>query len=108
MRIAIDAMGGDHAPAEIVRGAVEGLEFLGRQDQLVLIGIQDVVSAELERAGGAGDARIVIEHAPQVIKMDDVPVDALKQKKDSSIVRMATMAAEKRVDAVISAGNTGA
>src|SRR5438876_7241490 len=108
MRIAIDAMGGDHAPAEIIRGAVQGLEFLGRGDQLVLIGIQDVVAAELERAGESGESRIVIEHAPQVIKMDDVPVDALKQKKDSSIVRMAAMAADKRVDAVISAGNTGA
>src|SRR5262245_45121794 len=107
MRIAIDAMGGDHAPAEIVRGAVQGLEFLAPQDELVLIGIEDVVRSELKELG-TNDRRLCIEHAPQVIKMDDVPVDALKQKKDSSIVRMATLAAEKKVDAVISAGNTGA
>lgn len=107
MRIALDAMGGDHAPREIVRGAVEGLEFLGPEDRLVLIGVRDAVQAELG-AAGANDARLVIEHASQIIGMDDIPVEALKQKRDSSIVRMATMAAEKKVDAVISAGNTGA
>lgn len=107
MRIAVDVMGGDHAPREIVRGALEGLAYLKPGDQLVLIGREEVVSAELAEAG-ARDARLVIEHAPQVIGMDDIPVEALKQKKDSSIVRMATMAAKGEVDAVISAGNTGA
>lgn len=107
MRIAIDAMGGDHAPREIVRGAVQGLSFLGADDEIVLLGKEDVVAAELS-ALGERDRRIVIEHTSQVIGMDDVPVEALKQKRDSSIVRMAVMASKKEVDAVISAGNTGA
>ncbi|MEE8170941.1 MAG: phosphate acyltransferase, partial [Phycisphaerae bacterium] len=105
MRIAVDAMGGDHAPREIIKGAVEGLAVLGAHDELVLVGREEVIAAEL---GGARDPRIVVEHAAQVIGMDETPVEALKQKKDSSIVRMAIMAANKEVDAVISAGNTGA
>jgi len=107
MRIAIDAMGGDHAPREIVRGAVEGLSFLSAEDEIILIGKEEVISEELA-AVGPRDRRIAVEHTSQVIGMDDIPVEALKQKKDSSIVRMATMASKKEVDAVISAGNTGA
>src|SRR5262245_20372071 len=105
MRIAIDAMGGDHAPGEIVAGAIEGLQFLGSGDECVLIGREDTIRPHLSPNG---DGRIRVEHCTQVIEMDDVPVEALRQKKDSSIMKMAVMAADKRVDAVISAGNTGA
>lgn len=107
MRIAIDAMGGDHAPHEIVLGAVQGLEFLGQDDQLVLIGIESAVNAELTKHGPC-DPRISVVHAAQVITMDDIPVEAIKQKRDSSIMKMATLGAARSVDAVISAGNTGA
>lgn len=106
MRLAIDAMGGDFAPREIVCGAVEGLEFLGPQDRCVLIGREAAIREQLP--SGFSDPRVTIEHADQVIEMDEVPVEALRSKKDSSIVRMAKMAADKQVDAVISAGNTGA
>jgi phosphate acyltransferase len=107
MRIAIDAMGGDHAPAQIVRGAVEGLAFLGTGDELVLLGREDAVAAHLP-ADASVRRRITIQHCAETIEMDDSPVEALRQKKDSSIVVMARLAAEKQVDAVISAGNTGA
>jgi len=107
MRIAIDAMGGDHAPDEIIQGAIEGREFLGDDDRIVLYGRQDVVAAGLT-PGAAADSRIEIEHAPDVIEMHEAPVDALKQKRQSSIVLMVKHAAEKKVDTVISAGNTGA
>jgi phosphate acyltransferase len=107
MRIAVDAMGGDHAPSEIVRGAVEGIAFLGPDDELVLIG--DPRAIEKELAGVDGRAgRIRIEATSQVIGMDEEPVEALRHKKDSSIVRMVEMHAAGKVDAVISAGNTGA
>jgi glycerol-3-phosphate acyltransferase PlsX len=106
MRIAIDAMGGDLAPKEIVLGALAGLEFLGPDDACVLIGIEEAIREHLP--AGLSDARIQIEPASQVIGMDDVPIEALRQKKDSSIMRMAMMASRKEVDAVISAGNTGA
>jgi glycerol-3-phosphate acyltransferase PlsX len=107
MRIALDAMGGDNAPVEIVAGAVESLCFLRDGDEIVLIGREEVVhpllpTDELTRK------RIVVHHAPEVIDMDDSPVEALRQKKNSSILVMAKLAAERQVNAVISAGNTGA
>lgn len=106
MRLAIDAMGGDYAPREIVPGALEGLSFLGPTDEIVIIGREDAIRPLLPASGL--DPRVRIEPASQVIEMDDSPVDALRQKRDSSIVKMAKLAADKQVDAVISAGNTGA
>jgi glycerol-3-phosphate acyltransferase PlsX len=107
MRIAIDAMGGDHAPAEIVRGALDGLGFLGESDELLLIGRTEAITPHLPPDRGR-DRRIVVHHTPEVIEMEDSPVEAVRQKKNSSIVVMSRMAAERQVDAVISAGNTGA
>jgi len=107
MRIAIDAMGGDYAPREIVKGAVDGLVHLGEGDGLVLIGRQEAVEEHLP-TDRAVRRRITIHHAPEVIEMDDPPVEAVRTKKDSSIMVMAKLAAQREVDAVISAGNTGA
>lgn len=107
MRIALDAMGGDHAPREIIRGAARGMKFLGPDDTLVLYGPKETVEAECG-AIGFSDPRIRFEHCTQVIGMDDSPVDGLRQKRDSSIVRMANDGAKDQVDALISAGNTGA
>ncbi|GMU83920.1 MAG: phosphate acyltransferase [Planctomycetota bacterium] len=107
MRIALDAMGGDHAPREIIRGAARGMKFLGPDDTLVLYGPKETVEAECG-AIGFSDSRIRFEHCTQVIGMDDSPVDGLRQKRDSSIVRMANDGAKDLVDALISAGNTGA
>ncbi len=106
MRIAIDAMGGDYAPAEIVKGALEGLAYIGPDDGLVLIGQEEAIRAHLP--GESLDPRISIVHAPEVIAMDDSPVEALKQKRNSSMVVMASLAAKGELDAIISAGNTGA
>lgn len=106
MRIGIDAMGGDHAPHEIVRGAVEGLVELNGAE-LVLIGDEDAVRAELAKHSG-WQGRVEVVPTTEVIGMNESPVDALRKKKDASIPRMAMLAAEKAVDAVISAGNTGA
>lgn len=106
MRIGIDAMGGDHAPHEIVRGAVEGLAALNGSE-LVLLGDEKAIRAELDKLTGWQN-RVEIVPTTEVITMDDSPVEAIRKKKDSSIVRMAAMAADRTVDAVISAGNTGA
>jgi glycerol-3-phosphate acyltransferase PlsX len=107
MRIAIDAMGGDYAPAEIIRGGVESLCFLREGDELVLIGREDVIKQHLP-SDVPNLHRIVIHHAPEVIEMVESPVEAVRQKKNSSIMVMAKLAAQGEVDAVISAGNTGA
>lgn len=106
MRIGVDAMGGDYAPQEIVRGALEALPSMNGHE-LVLIGDEKAVQRELDRLGHR-DGRISIVHASQVIAMDEVPVEAVRQKKDSSICRMAQMASRGELHGVISAGNTGA
>lgn len=107
MRIGMDAMGGDYAPAEIVRGVRSGLRHLGEQDELVLYGVEESVQAECA-AAGLEDPRVRIEPCSQVIEMSDAAVEALRQKRDSSIYRMAVDAGRDELDAIISAGNTGA
>ncbi|MGQ9649860.1 MAG: phosphate acyltransferase PlsX [Phycisphaerae bacterium] len=106
MRIGIDAMGGDYAPREIVRGAVEAADKLNGH-QIVLIGDEGTIRRELELASGSWP-NISVVHTPQVIGMDESPVEAVRHKPDSSICRMTQMAAKRELDAIISAGNTGA
>ena len=107
MRIAVDAMGGDLAPREIIRGVKDGLRYLGDGDEIHLYGVEDKIRAECDESALA-DPRVKIAHCPTVIEMDDSPVEALRQKRDSSIVRMASDAGKGALDALISAGNTGA
>lgn len=107
MRVAVDALGGDHAPREIVRGALAGLRFLDAGDELVLFGPPEVIEAEC-RGLGPADPRVRIVACTQNIGMNESPLEALRQKRDSTIVRMAVAAARGEVDAVISAGHTGA
>jgi len=111
MRIAIDAMGGDLAPDAIIKGAIDALDLLAPEDQLVLVGDEAHISEYLTERGTC-DSRLLIHHTTQVITMDDSPVDAVRSKPDSSIVQMMHLASKRRsdhpVDVVISAGNTGA
>jgi glycerol-3-phosphate acyltransferase PlsX len=107
LRIGMDAMGGDHAPAEIVQGAITGLQFLGDDDQILLYGRQADVEPVCADAG-LSDKRVSIVDCPDVIGMDDSPVEALRHKRKSSIVQMAVAAGKRELDAIISAGNTGA
>ncbi|HOB74989.1 MAG TPA: phosphate acyltransferase PlsX [Phycisphaerae bacterium] len=107
MRIGVDAMGGDYAPQAIVRGALEALPSMNGHE-LVLIGDEKAIRQELERSGNKAADKVQIVHTSQVIGMDEIPVEAVRQKKDSSICRMVQMAARGELDGVISAGNTGA
>ena len=106
MRIAVDAMGGDKAP-QVLDGALESLALLKAEDELWLVGNEELIRDRL-RAAATDAARVHIEPASQVIGMDESPVDAVRQKRDSSIVKMVKLAAAGKVDAIISAGNTGA
>ncbi|MBX3356950.1 MAG: phosphate acyltransferase PlsX [Phycisphaeraceae bacterium] len=110
MRLAVDVMGGDHAPDAILKGCLDALPSLGPDDQLVLVGNRrDIQEILTER--GATDPRLIVEHASEVIGMDESPVDAVRAKKDSSLVRMALLGSRKAevpCDVVLSAGNTGA
>ena len=105
MRIALDAMGGDHAPKPIVIGAIAALaEF--PDIEVILVGDQAQVEACIP-ADTSRD-RLSIHHCTQVIGMHDSPVDGLRKKPDNSISRSWQLLAEGEVDAVVSAGNTGA
>jgi glycerol-3-phosphate acyltransferase PlsX len=110
MRLAIDVMGGDHAPDGIMKGCLEGLSVLAPDDSLVLVGDRRVIE-EILAERGVNDPRLEIEHASQVIGMDEAPAKAVRSKPDSSIVKMARLGSsksERPVDGVLSAGNTGA
>lgn len=106
MRIALDAMGGDFAPRETVKGALLAAEELGVE--VILVGVQDDIERELARAGANRD-NLSIVHAQQVIPMDEShPVEALRRMRDSSILAACNLVAQGDADAVVSAGNTGA
>ena len=105
MRIAIDAMGGDFAPKEIVRGAIDAAK---KYDcEIVLVGDESKIRAEL---GGADmdTLHISIVHAADVIGMNEAPAEAVRSKKEASIVVATRMVKEGTCDAVFSAGSTGA
>jgi phosphate acyltransferase len=106
--IALDAMGGDRAPASVVEGAVLAAREYGHR--LILVGRQEIVGALLASHGwnSGGDDRISIADARDSIEMHEPPVAALRQKKHSSIRVACQLVREGRADGMISAGNTGA
>lgn len=106
IRIGLDAMGGDRAPQEVVAGALESLDGLNG-DHLVLFGDEAVVRDCLGDPS-RWQGKISVSHAPEVVAMDDPPVEALRRKRKSSMALMAKAAARRELDVVISAGNTGA
>jgi glycerol-3-phosphate acyltransferase PlsX len=107
MRIALDAMGGDHAPDEMLAGALEALPQLGPDDEVLLVGPQALIESKLAKLD-YDKARVSVVDAPDVIAMDDLPIESLRKKPKSSIPVLAKLAKRGQADAVISAGNTGA
>lgn len=107
MRIAVDAMGGDFAPAEIVAGAVMAARGLPSVTKLILVGDETAVRAELAKHGEI-PPKIEVRHASQVVGMDELPALAVRKKKDSSISRTIDLIKDGEADAAVSAGNTGA
>ncbi|MEE8347452.1 MAG: phosphate acyltransferase PlsX [Dehalococcoidia bacterium] len=103
--IALDAMGGDHAPGEIVAGAVQAARELGLR--VALVGVPEAITAELAKHGDRPDTVTVVP-ASEVIAMDEHPAQAARHKKDSSIVVGLRMVKQGEAGAFVSAGNTGA
>jgi len=103
VRVAVDAMGGDHGPGEIVPGV---LDYAGRHpaDHLILVGDE----GRLRRLAPALPANVSIVHASEVIEMDEHPAQALREKKDSSILVACDLVRRGEADAIITAGHTGA
>lgn len=111
MRIGVDVMGGDYAPDQILKGCLQAVPLLEQSDRLFLFGDESLIRETLHERGHTNEPRIEIVGTTEVIGMDDPPVEAIKGKKNSSIVVMNQMASPKlpnRLDVVISAGNTGA
>ncbi|MGS0764183.1 phosphate acyltransferase PlsX [Syntrophomonas curvata] len=106
MKIALDLMGGDNAPKELLAGALKWLDE-NNTGQVILVGKQDMMEAEL--SGYSYDSqRLMMVNAGQVIEMDESPATALRRKKDASIVVATQLVKEGRADAVVSCGSTGA
>ena len=110
MRIIVDGMGGDNAPQEIVKGAMEAARLI--EHEIVLVGKEEAILAELVANGyNAEDpqqGKISVVNATEVILNEDSPVKAVRTKKDSSMVKGIRMLKEGQGDLFISAGNTGA
>lgn len=106
IKVAVDAMGGDNAPGEIVKGAVDAVNM--RKDiQVLLVGKQDVVKEELKKYTYPKD-QIRVVHAEEVIETAEPPVNAIRSKKNSSLVVGMNMVKQKEADAIVSAGSSGA
>lgn len=106
VKVALDAMGGDNAPVEMVKGAVEAVKM--RDDILVhLVGQEETVKKELEKYGYPAE-RITVVNAEEVIETAESPVNAIRKKKRSSIVLGLNLVKDGEADAFVSAGSSGA
>lgn len=106
VRVAVDAMGGDNAPGEIVKGAVEAVQA-EKDIKVFLVGRQDAVNAELAKYTYDKE-KIEVIHAEEVIEMAEPPVNAIRKKKQSSLVIGMNMIKHQEADAIVTAGSTGA
>lgn len=106
VRVAVDAMGGDNAPTEIIKGVVEAVHADERV-KVFLVGQEDVVKKELAAYSYPAE-RIEVVHASEVIETGEPPVNAIRGKKDSSIVKGLGLVKNGECDAFVSAGSTGA
>lgn len=104
MRIAIDAMGGDHAPKSTVEGAILAAKRF-QEAEIILVGQEEAIKKYVD---ANIPANISIKHASEIILTEEEPVKAVRRKKDASMVVAAKMVKEKEADAMITAGNTGA
>lgn len=105
MRVAVDAMGGDYAPQEIVKGAIQAVER--DEIEVILVGSEDAIHRELEQHDVSGLAVRVV-NATESIRDGESPVAALRQKPDASVLVAIRLVKEGQADAVVSMGHTGA
>ena len=106
IRVAVDAMGGDNAPAEIVKGAVEALKA-STDLKVILVGQEEAVQQELSKYQYDA-SRMEVVNATEIIEMAEPPVQAIRSKKDSSIVAAMKLVTHGDADAFVGAGSTGA
>ncbi len=107
VRIGVDAMGGDHAPHNIIEGAVEAARCAPGQREIVFVGDSHAIKSELSKYNTSGMPMRIV-HASEVVQMQDSPAAAVLKKPDSSIVRGVELLRDGKADAFFSAGSTGA
>src|SRR5476651_1955936 len=107
-RIAVDAMGGDLGPAEVVAAVKLALHQYSSLNAITLVGDEPTLRPLVAHAGLSRTDRLSIFHASEVITMEDKPLNALKKKKDSSMVRAVELVKNGDAGVVVSCGNTGA
>jgi glycerol-3-phosphate acyltransferase PlsX len=108
VRVALDAMGGDHAPATEIDGAVRATRELPSDFQVQLLGPAPAIEAELAKHAGIDRSRFVVVDAPEIIGMAEKPLEAVRRKRKSSIVVGLGLQKSGQSEAFVSAGNTGA
>ena len=108
MIIAVDAMGGDYAPDVVVDGVSQALKEYSDISKIVLVGDTERLKPQLDQYGLTDHPKLELEHASQVVEMHEPSTLAIRGKKDSSITVCANLAKAKTVDAIVSAGHTGA
>jgi len=107
-RIAVDAMGGDLGPAEVVEAIRLALRQYPGLNPITVVGDEAVLAPLLHRCNLSRRSQVIIHHASEVVTMDDKPLVALKRKKDSSMVRAIELVKDGHASVVVSCGNTGA
>ena len=107
-RIAIDAMGGDLGPTEVVAAVQLALKEFPSLNPITLVGDEGILTPLMKEFGLTKNERLSVQHASEVITMDDKPLNALKKKKDSSMVRAIELVKSGEAGVVLSCGNTGA
>lgn len=105
MKIAVDAMGGDHGPAPVIEGAMQAAQEL--DVGIILVGKEDELTAACQKLR-CTDPRLTIRHAPQIVEMHESPASVARKKRDSSIWVATELVKSSEADAVVSPGNTGA
>lgn len=105
MKIAVDAMGGDYAPVEVIAGAIQWVQK--HSDHIILVGQEEIIKKELVQYS-YDSARVSIVNSREVIGMEESPAMAIRKKKDASIVVASKLVKEQLADAVVSCGSTGA
>jgi glycerol-3-phosphate acyltransferase PlsX len=110
VRAAVDVMGGDKAPAAVLKGCWEAAPLLDGKDVIFLVGDEKIIRDGLASSNLTAEqkTRYHVVHTTQTVEMDDAPVEAIRNKPDSSINVMCNLAKKGEADVVISAGNTGA
>ena len=110
MKILLDAMGGDNGPDANIKGAINAINQI--KAELVLIGKEEIIREKVKEFYGKTleeiSPRLKVKNATETIEMEDKPTDSIKHKKDSSMVVALNLVKEKKADAIVSAGSTGA